>query len=60
MHISERLHPKFLKLCTQASLIETFMWAKFQIEIRKYDFIGKLGPTGENSLKIQYLGLGTP
>ena len=39
----------------EASLVEIFMWAKFQVKIRKYNFATKLGSGRENSLKIQYL-----
>jgi hypothetical protein len=55
MHISDRLCPKVLKICTQASLDITIMWTKFQVTIQKYGFIDKLGPTRESSLKVQYL-----
>jgi hypothetical protein len=35
----------------QASLAEAFMWAKFQVKIRKYDFAAKAGHSGELSHK---------
>ena len=43
IHISKRLDSKVLKFCTQASLIESSMWAKFQIKIQSNDLIQKIG-----------------
>jgi hypothetical protein len=37
------------------SLVETFIWAKFQVAIPKYDLARKMGSYRENSLKILYL-----
>jgi hypothetical protein len=39
----------------KASLIETFIWAKVQVEIEKYDLARKMGSYRENWLKIVYL-----
>jgi len=39
----------------KAGLVETFIWAKFQVEIPKYDVTRKIGSYRENSLKILYL-----
>ena len=35
----------------QASLTEALMWAKFQIKIRKYSFVAKVGPYREKITK---------
>ena len=55
IHNSEILCPKLLKFSMKASLVETFIWAKFQVEIPKYDLARKMGAYRENSLKILYL-----
>ncbi len=39
----------------EASLVENFILAKFQFEIRKYGFAENLGSWRENSPKTQYL-----
>ncbi len=44
IHNSERLFSKLLKFSMKASLIETFIWAKVQVEIEKYDLARKMGP----------------
>jgi hypothetical protein len=44
----------------QASLSETFMWAKFQVKIQKYSVGAKVGSYRENSLKTRYLVRKTP
>ena len=36
----------------EASLVEVYMWAKFQVKILKYNFGAKLGSCREYSLKI--------
>jgi hypothetical protein len=40
--MSERLYPKILKFCTEASLSETSLWPKFQVKIRNYNFLRKI------------------
>ncbi len=39
----------------QASLVKALLWAKFQVEIQKYDFAKKLRFYRKNLLKIRYL-----
>jgi hypothetical protein len=39
----------------KASLVETFVWAKFQGDISKYDLDRKMGSYRANSPKILYL-----
>ena len=46
---------KILKFFPQASLIEGFMWTKFQAKIPKYDIAGKSGSYREISVKLEYL-----
>ena len=46
---------KSFEIFIQASLVEVLMETKFQVEIRKYGFAGKLRPCRENSLKNRYL-----
>ena len=60
IHISERLCSKVLKLFMEASLVEVYLWAQFQVKIRKYKFAGELGSCRENSLKVQYLSPRSP
>jgi hypothetical protein len=55
IHNSERLYSTLLKFSMKASLVETFIWAKFQMEIQKYGLARKMGSCRENSLKILYL-----
>ena len=50
-----RLSSKVLKFFMKASLVEVFLWAKFQVKIRNYKFAGDLGSCRKNSLKNQYL-----
>jgi hypothetical protein len=44
----------------KASLVETFILAKFEVEIQKYDFAGKVGCYRKNLLKILYLAKNKP
>jgi hypothetical protein len=53
-HISVRFCSKLLKFFMQASLAETWGWAKFQIKIQKYSFSAKVGFYWKNSLKTRY------
>jgi len=55
IHNSERLCSKLLKFSMKASLVGTFIWAKFQVEIQKYDLAWKMRSYRENWLKILYL-----
>ena len=55
IHNSERLSPKLLKFSVKASLVETFIWAKFQVKVPKYDLAEKMGSYRKNSVKILYL-----
>ncbi len=49
------LRLKMLKIFIQASLIGMFMWAKFQAQIRKYDFAGKSESSKDIPVKHLYL-----
>jgi hypothetical protein len=40
---SKKLCPKILKFSVKAILAETFIQAKSQVEMRRYDFLGKSG-----------------
>jgi hypothetical protein len=60
IHNSKRLCLKLLKFFVNASLVETFIRANFQVEIKKYDFAGKLGSCRNNLLKILYRAKNKP
>ena len=38
---------KSSEIFVDTSLVEVFLWAKFQVKIRKYNFAGQLGPSGK-------------
>jgi len=54
-HNSKRLCLKLLNFFMKASLVETVIRVKFQVEIQKYDFAEKMESCRENLLKIIYL-----
>src|SRR5580700_11113370 len=53
--ITERLCPKHRKFFMQASLVETFMWKRFQVKIQKDSLAANVGCYRKKSLKARYL-----
>ncbi len=57
--ISEIIYAKLFKLGRQSSLVETFMWTKFQAKIQNFDGIGKMG-SDQGCQPYPILGYNTP